>query len=144
MKKYQYTINGVTYDVAIKSVEDDNAEVEVNGVVYTVGYEAKSQMQKPTPVVQPRVATPPPAAQPRKEPPANAQAGGVPSPLPGTIVKILVKEGDQVKVGQPLLILEAMKMENEIEALQAGTVTSIAVAQGDTVMEGDILVNIGG
>jgi Pyruvate carboxylase len=71
------------------------------------------------------------------------KSGGVKSPLPGTIIEVFVRVGDTVKMGDKLLILEAMKMENKIEADKQGTIKDIKVRPGDTVMEGDILLEIG-
>jgi len=70
-------------------------------------------------------------------------AGSIKSPLPGVILEVFVREGDEVKMGQKLLMLEAMKMENNIEADKAGKVVQILKGKGDSVMEGDVLIIIG-
>ena len=146
MKKYNYKINGVPYEVSIESLTDGAAQVVVNGTSYAVELEQKSSSKPVVPqgarVAQPVVSAPT-ASAPR---PAARPAGGsgaVVSPLPGVILRIMVKEGDAVKAGQTLLCLEAMKMENNVDADRDGTVTSVAVAVGDSVMEGDTLVTIG-
>lgn len=145
MKKQKYTINGVEYEVSIVDIEGDTAQVEVNGVEYTVELEKRVE-RKAQPVVQPAVqpvrevdAQPAPVRTPRQP----AGTGGVHSPLPGVVLKVLVKPGDAVKEGQTLLVLEAMKMENNVDAPKAGTVTGVSVQTGDSVMEGDLLVTIG-
>ena len=86
-----------------------------------------------------------PVAAPAQQAPAKAAGSGtkVPAPLPGTITEVKVKEGDTVKAGDTVVVLEAMKMQNSIEAECSGTVTSVIVKPGDTVMEGDALITIG-
>lgn len=150
MKEYQLKINGNDYNVVVKEVEDSTAEVEVNGTPYHVEYEkpitkqAKKTIKSVTPVARPAAA---PAAAPVSKPAAAPAAGGagatVTSPLPGIILEIAVKEGDAVKKGQKLIVLEAMKMENIIESTADGTVTSIKVNKGDSVLEGAPLVIVG-
>lgn len=150
MKEYQLKINGNDYNVVVKEVEDSTAEVEVNGTPYHVEYEkpitkqAKKTIKSVTPVARPAAT---PAAAPVSKPAAAPAAGGagatVTSPLPGIILDIAVKEGDAVKKGQKLIVLEAMKMENIIESTADGTVTSIKVNKGDSVLEGAPLVIVG-
>lgn len=147
MKKYKYTINGEQYEVVVNEVGAAKAEVEVNGVSYEVHYpEHKSGSQpRPQPVSQPRVVSAPTAA-PKPSAPRAAAApgqGSVASPLPGVIVNVMVQVGDAVKVGDTLLSLEAMKMENNVDSTLAGHVEKILVQKGDSVMEGDTLVIIG-
>ncbi len=146
MKEYKYTINGKEYKVTIGEVKDHIANVEVNGQAYNVEMEKKEETPKPAvrPVAKP--ATAPKTAAPTQTagPAANRTAGrGVKSPLPGVIIDIKVQVGDPVKKGQTVLILEAMKMENNINADQDGTITAINVKQGDSVLEGTDLVMIG-
>lgn len=133
MKEYKYKVNGVDYTVNINSVEGNMANVTVNGVSYNI------EMEKP--VAAPK-ATPAPKAAPA---PAAAPAGGkaLKAPLPGVIKDIKVAVGDQVKEGQVVLILEAMKMENEINAECDGTITAISVNKDDSVLEGTVLLTIG-
>ena len=120
MKEYKYKINGNSYKVTIGDIEDNIAHVEVNGTHYKV------EMEK-----QPK-ATPKPAVV---RPMPN-------SPLPGVILDIKVNVGDTVKRGQTIIILEAMKMENNINADKDGKVTAINVNKGDSVLEGNDLVII--
>lgn len=147
MAKYQYTVEGTDYDVEILEIEDNVAKVNVNGAEFVV--ELK-QALKPTtrPIKQVVAPEPKPAASaaPAQKPaPAPAPAGAgrnICAPLPGTIIDLKVNVGDQVKEGDTLLILEAMKMQNNIEAEVSGQVTAILVKPGDSVMEGTALVTI--
>lgn len=147
MAKYQYTVEGTDYDVEILEIEDNVAKVNVNGAEFVV--ELK-QALKPTtrPIKQVVAPEPKPAASavPAPKPaPAPAPAGAgrnICAPLPGTIIDLKVNVGDQVKEGDTLLILEAMKMQNNIEAEVSGQVTAILVKPGDSVMEGTALVTI--
>lgn len=143
MKTYEFTINGKEYTVEIGAVESTSAQVVVNGQNYTVNYPEKkvSQPVAVAPVAAP-VAAAPVSAAPAKPAPAAVPAGGstIASPLPGVILQVLVKDGEAVKRGQKLLVLEAMKMENDILAEADGTVTKVLVQQGDSVLEGADLV----
>jgi len=143
MKEYKYKINGNLYNVAIGDIEDNIAHVEVNGTHYTVEMEKKPKAAPaPKPVVRP-VAKPAaaPAATPVAKPVASGKSG-VKSPLPGVILDIKVNVGDEVKKGQTVIILEAMKMENSINADKDGKVTAINVSKGESVLEGTDLVII--
>ena len=144
MKEYKYKINGNLYNVVIGDIEDNIAHVEVNGTHYTVEMEKKPKAAPaPKPVARP-AAKPAAAAAPAAAPAAKPAAAksGVKSPLPGVILDIKVKEGDEVKKGQTLIILEAMKMENSINADKDGKVTAINVSKGESVLEGTDLVII--
>ena len=144
MKEYKYKINGNLYNVVIGDIEDNIAHVEVNGTHYTVEMEKKPKAAPaPKPVVRPAAkpaATP--AAAPVAKPAAGGGKSGVKSPLPGVILDIKVKEGDEVKKGQTIIILEAMKMENSINADKDGKVTAINVSKGESVLEGTDLIII--
>ena len=150
MNKYQYKVQGVDYEVEIEEVEGNIAKVNVNGIPFEV------EMQKPinaakhptiarAKVEAPKVVspTPPPAAAPAKATATAGTGNPVKAPLPGTVTDIKVSIGQQVSVGDIVLVLEAMKMQNNIEAEYAGTVTSITVKPGETVMEGSVLLTIG-
>ena len=161
MKTYKYKVQGVDYEVEIVEVEGKIARVNVNGIPFEI------EMQKPinaakhpvlaatkrTSSVAPAeapadapAALKPAAPQPQQaaQPAAAPGAGNaLKAPLPGTINAINVKVGDKVNVGDVVLVLEAMKMQNNIEAETAGTVTSILVNPGDSVMEGAVLLTIG-
>jgi biotin carboxyl carrier protein len=143
MKEYKYKINGNVYNVTIGDIEDNVAHVEVNGTSYNVEMEkAPKQATTPKPVVRPAAAAAPtaaPAAAPR---PAAGGKGGVKSPLPGVILDVKVKVGDTVKRGQTVIILEAMKMENQINADKDGVVKDIPVSKGESVLEGTDLIII--
>lgn len=142
MKEYKYKINGNLYKVTVGDIEENHVKVEVNGTPYTVELE-KSATPKIKPVVRTAATTPaaPPPAVSR--PVVVGSKMGIKSPLPGVILEVKVKEGDMVKRGQTLLILEAMKMENEIMAPCDGTVASVSVTKGASVNTGDLLCVIG-
>lgn len=146
MKNFKFTINGNEYDAEIIGIEDNTAEVSVNGVTYSVEIDRKLQATK-TPKLVRTLAVPSTDSHPSVSKTANPSApkgtGNIKSPLPGVILEIYVREGDNVKIGQKLLMLEAMKMENNINADKEGRVTFIKVSKGDSVMEGDILIVIG-
>ena len=145
MKEYKYTINGNKYNVTIGDIEENIAQVEVNGVPYTV--EMEKAPAAPKKVVRPVVAAAAPAAAPAPEtkvsrPAAAAGKSGIKSPLPGVILQIKVNVGDQVKRGQVLMVLEAMKMENNIPSDRDGKVVAINVSKGDSILEGTDLIVI--
>lgn len=146
MKKYKFKINGNEYDTEIINIEDDCAEIEVNGSVYKVEVDKQIKSSKTPKLVRPK-AIPSTDSHPSlaktSSPSTPKGAGNIKSPLPGVILDIFVREGDKVSMGQKLLMLEAMKMENNIEADKAGIVISINKSKGDAVMEGDILIVIG-
>lgn len=146
MKKFKFTIQGNKYDVHILNVEDNIAEIEVNGAVYQVEVD-KVISQSKTPKLVRSVVVPSTESgkseQRTSAPTAPKGTGFIKSPLPGVILQVYVKEGDIVKVGTKLLMLEAMKMENNINADKEGVVKSIKVKTGDSVLEGDVLIEIG-
>ena len=143
MKEYKYKINGHEYAVAINEVCDTTAKVTVNGAEYTVEWE-KPVEEKPVVKVQPVAAKPAAAPAPAAKPTAAAAApaGGysIKTPLPGVIIDVKVNVGDAVAKGQTVVVLEAMKMENNINADRDGKVVAIQVAKGDTVADGAVLV----
>lgn len=146
MNPKKYIINDMEYNVAVNSLTADKAEVTVNGVTYQVKIEkaretaVSSQVTDAVPVME----TAPVTATPATVAPAGTGSGKpVNSPLPGVIVDIKVKVGDSVREGQVVAILEAMKMENEIQSEYSGTVTSVNVSQGDSILEGAPIVTIG-
>ena len=145
MKEYKYTINGNKYNVTIGDIEENIAQVVVNGVPYTV--EMEKAPAAPKKVVRPVVAAAAPAAAPAPEtkvsrPAAAGGKSGIKSPLPGVILQIKVNVGDQVKRGQVLMVLEAMKMENNIPSDRDGKVVAINVSKGDSILEGTDLIVI--
>ncbi len=146
MKTYRFKINGNEYNVAINSVDGTNASVTVNGTDYQVELEnAPAAPVQTAPAAAPVAAPAPaaPAASAAPKPAASGAGKAVTSPLPGVIIAVKVNVGDSVKAGQEVAVLEAMKMENSIEATQDGTVTAIHVAKGDSVLEGAAIVTIG-
>ena len=147
MKEYKYKINGNLYNVVIGDIEENIAHVEVNGTHYTVEMEKKPKSApapKPVvrPVAKPAAAAAPAAAAPAAKPAAGGAKSGVKSPLPGVILDIKVNVGDEVKKGQTIIILEAMKMENSINADRDGKIAAINVSKGESVLEGTDLVII--
>lgn len=154
MAKYEYKVKGVDYVVEIQDIEGNIANVTVNGIPFEVEMKqpVKSSKQKVKLSEERRVkseefnssssATNASSATTTK--PAAAAASGKPvvAPLPGTINEIKVKVGDKVNTGDTVVVLEAMKMQNNIDAETSGTITSINVNKGDAIMEGDTLVTI--
>jgi len=142
MKEYKFKINGKDYAVTIGEAEGKLLSVNVNGANYQVELEnapVAAPVQAPAPVAAAPAAEAPAAAAPA----APSGAGEkVNSPLPGVIVEVSVKEGQAVKAGQKVAVLEAMKMENEIPAPKDGTITAIHVQKGDSILEGAPVVSI--
>ena len=142
MKEYKYTINGNKYDVQIQGIEENIATVTVNGENYSVEMEKEPEPVKKKVVVRP-VAQPQPAAEPASGSATRVNANNaLKSPLPGVITDIKVAVGDEVKVGDTVVVLEAMKMANNLEAEKAGKVSAILVQVGESVMEDTPLVVI--
>lgn len=142
MKEYKYKINGNTYKVAVGDIDDNIAQVEVNGVPYKVELEKApaAKVAAVRPSAAPRTAT----GDKVIAKPAAAATGGAPvkAPLPGTVLAVNVKVGDAVKASDVVVLLEAMKMENAIHAGRDGRVASVNVAQGDSVLEGAVLITL--
>ena len=124
--KYVVTLNGKDYEVEVGQGSAEVLSVSAAGT--------SSPVPTPAPVR---------AAAPVAAPAAPATGKAVNAPMPGTVLKMLIKQGDKVTNGQVLLVLEAMKMENEIFAPCDGTVTSVAVKEGSSVNSGDAMVTIG-
>ena len=155
MKKYLYKVKGVDYEVEIAEVEGNIAKVNVNGIPFEVELQKPINAAKHPTMNHPKVeapklqasapAQPSSASTAAPQPSAVNTANGMPvkAPLPGTITDVKVQVGQQVAVGDNLLTLEAMKMQNNIEAENAGKVIAINVKPGDTVMEGTVLMTIG-
>lgn len=152
MNKYQYKVQGVDYEVEIEEVEGNIAKVNVNGIPFEVELQQPINAAKHPTIVRPKVEAPKPAATaapvqaaaPQQRPAQAAGTGNaLKAPLPGTITSINVKVGDMVAVGDVVVVLEAMKMQNNIESEYAGTVTAINVNPGDSVMEGAVILTIG-
>lgn len=147
MKEYNFKINGNEYKVTIDTVEGGKAAVNVNGTDYNVeiGEQLTPKVKKPVQVAPatyqatPTIATP---SQPVSAPAAGGAGMPLKSPLPGVILEMKVNVGDTVTEGQTVLVLEAMKMENNIDAGKGGVVKQILAQAGATVMEGDVLMVI--
>ena len=141
MKEYKYTIDGKKYEVTIGDIADNVVSVTVNGEDYKVEMEPEKEPEKPK-VVRP-VAAPAAAPSSDSQDSARVNAGNaVKAPLPGTIIDILVKVGDEVKDTDTVVVLEAMKMANNLAAEKSGKVTAVCVQPGQSVMEDDALVVI--
>lgn len=160
MAKYEYKVKGVDYVVEIQDIEGNIANVTVNGIPFEVEMKqpVKSSKQKvklsegqnnvsasPAASTSPAIgsssaASPDSVSSSKQATPAAGKP--VVAPLPGTINEIKVKVGDKVNAGDTVVVLEAMKMQNNIDAETSGTIASINVNKGDAVMEGDTLVTI--
>lgn len=157
MGKYNFRINGHDYQVDVNSVEDGIADVTVNGTDYKVELAdavpapaqqavrpAPQTVSTGAPAVTPQATAPAPqAAQTATASAPQGKGEVVTAPLPGVILDIKVKVGDAVKAGQTVAVLEAMKMENEIESTASGTVTAVNAGKGDSVLEGAAIITIG-
>ncbi|MBK8806090.1 MAG: biotin/lipoyl-binding protein [Bacteroidales bacterium] len=141
MKNFKFTINGQTYDVDIKQVEDNIASIEVNGTSYNVQLHNEVKAQAPK---TPKLVTKSANLQDGESFMKKVSVGsGIKSPLPGIILEVHVKVGDAVKRGQKLMTMEAMKMHNDVLAEKDGTVKAIKANAGQSVMEGEVLVELG-
>ena len=125
MSKYRITVEGKTYEMDVELIGSNGAPVQPVKV--------QSAPAAPAPVV---------AAPKAASKPAAVSSGSVVAPMPGTVIKILKNEGDAVKAGDVVLVLEAMKMENEITAPVAGTLASVNCTAGGTVAGGDVLFEV--
>lgn len=161
MRKYEVTINQKDYSVLVKSFSADDAELEINGKTYNIKMDgpirsissfgqpvntAAAPVYQAAPVMSPppvQTNVPAPSAPASSPAPTSGAGQAVTAPIPGSVLAILVKVGDKVDVGQTVITMEAMKMENEINAHVAGTVDSILVKVGDAVNQGQRLVEIG-
>jgi len=157
MAKYQYTVKGVDYEVEIQDIEGNIANVTVNGIPFEVemkqpvkagkqkvklSEERRAEGSEERRVKSEESNSSSASAASTSSAPTAAAGKPVVAPLPGTINEIKVKVGDKVNAGDTVVILEAMKMQNNIEAETSGTITSINVNKGDAVMEGDTLITI--
>ena len=145
MKIFKYKINGSPYKVVVQNSDKESVELEVNGTPYKVELEQKdnkpiSRIQRVTQSSSDSTsATPRPTVTP---PTVSKGSNAVNSPLPGVILDIKVKVGDAVKKGDTIMVLEAMKMENNIQATSDGTVAKVSVEKGASVLEGSELIVI--
>ncbi len=146
MKKFKFTIDGASYSVNVKSVEGNQAEIEVNGKSYAVGLEQEVNTLKTPIIVRKDVQSKPSESKATTSPagskPAKAGSKSVKAPLPGSIIRVAVKIGDTIQPGDLLLVMESMKMENNILAEKPGVVKTIDVETGQSVMQDDILLTL--
>ncbi|MBO5812019.1 MAG: biotin/lipoyl-binding protein [Bacteroidaceae bacterium] len=142
MKKFKYTIGGNQYEVVVNSVENNVADIEVNGKKISVAVEEEESVATVRPAIKrpAAAASAPVAAAPAA--PRAASKGAVVAPLPGTITNVLVSAGQAVKRGDVLLTMEAMKMENNIQADCDCTVKAVLVSKGQSVLQGDALIDV--
>lgn len=141
MKEFKYKINGNEYAVKLNKLEEKEAEVEVNGTTYQVELLTEKK-EIPRPVVK-RVT--PVVSAPKASAPSagGGSKGGIKAPLPGVILDVVVQVGDVVKRGQKVAVLEAMKMENNINSDREGKVLEVKVQKGESILEGTDIVVIG-
>lgn len=142
MGEYVLDINGKDYKVKVNSLEENVADIEINGKNYKVNFRQIGSVEQTVK----RSSSSQPSDKPvlqfeRKS--EGEQVKKVLAPLPGVVLNVLIKEGEHVKEGQDLLIMEAMKMENAIHSPYSGKVLKINVKKDDTIAEGDVLVEIG-
>lgn len=138
MKKFKFTIRGHDYDVEVQSLEGRVARVEVNGTKYKVEIHADKKASKTPTLVRKEIPKPKDAHMIKK----GSSVQTVKAPLPGVIMQVMVKEGDEVKRGTTLLVYEAMKMENKLTAEKEGIIRSVKVNAGQSILQGDTLLEI--
>ena len=138
MKKFDFTIRGNKYNVEIKSFEYNIAEIEVNGTPYKVEVHKEIKQTKTPQLVRPLIQKEGSGKIKKK----LSSSYIVKAPLPGNILKIMINKGDEVKKGDNLMIMEAMKMENNILSEKDGIIKSINIKVGDSVLQGDTLIEI--
>ncbi|MEO0281291.1 MAG: biotin/lipoyl-containing protein [candidate division WOR-3 bacterium] len=142
MGEYVFNINGKDYKVKVNSLEENVADIEINGKNYKVNFRQIGSVDQTAKKALPSQSPDKPILQSEKKSEGES-VKKVLAPLPGVVLNVLVKEGDHVKEGQDLLIMEAMKMENAIHSPYSGKILKINVKKDDTISEGDILVEIG-
>jgi glutaconyl-CoA decarboxylase len=144
VKRFEIVLNEKAYLVEVTKISAESALVSVNGTPYEIGLKDLTAAEAPQMMV---VNEPPPAAAPVRKPEAAVETSGglttIRAPLPGLIIKVIVSVGDTIKVGDALMVIETMKMENNISSPVAGTVKEIMVSNGDSVNEGVPLIVIG-
>lgn len=139
MRFFKFNIKGQEYEVEIKKIENNQAEVEVNGTPYSVEVQREQKASKTPILVRPEPAVPRSAHKFKKK---IGSIQEVRTPLPGIVLQVFVREGDEVKKGDKLVMYEAMKMENTILAEKEGTVGKLRIHPGDNMLEGDLLMEI--
>lgn len=150
--KYNIIINNMEFDVEVGTIQDGFAEIIVNNELFNTSIGDYQESAAPAPVarkapqvaarrVQPAARVPEPAV--KATPAVSGTGGGIKAPMPGLIIDIRVKEGDTIKPGQVVAVMEAMKMENDLPSAFSGTVKQICVQKGAQVATGDLLIVIG-
>ncbi|NQU35806.1 MAG: biotin/lipoyl-binding protein [Bacteroidetes bacterium] len=139
MKRFKFTISGNNYEVELKKFEDGKARIEVNGTCYNVELKKQEQTSKTPRLVRSSMKNPVGSHIIKK---TESTGFKIVAPLPGNIMQIMVKVGDEVKKDDPLLIYEAMKMENKLLSEKAGIIKSINVAPGDSVLQDELLIEL--
>ena len=142
MKKFNFIINGNAYEVEVLGFDENIARMEVNGTLYNVEVQKELKMTKTPTLV--RAEPPKPTRKESKIPRTLTQTTNmaIKAPLPGTIISVLVQPGEKVAMGQKLLTMEAMKMENNVLSEKDGVVRVVLVKPGQTVAQNDVLVEI--
>ncbi len=142
MQKFKFNINGKGYEAIVEETDRNVARVELNGKSYTV------QVEKEEAIVSPKIAAVKPSSSSAADfvdapaQPLTGNAGSIKSPLPGSVAKVKVKEGQAVNAGEVLMTIEAMKMENEIMAPRDGKVIAVSASKGAAVESGDVLYTL--
>lgn len=140
MKEFKFTIHCNEYEVEIKQLEEGIGKIEVNGTLYEVELHKKEEKASKTPIL---MRSPVPTAKGAHK--IKKSKGGffkVTAPLPGNVLQVFVKEGDEVKKGDKLLLYEAMKMENTVVSEKVGHVKTIKVKPGEAVLQDDLLIEL--
>ncbi|MDR0982571.1 MAG: acetyl-CoA carboxylase biotin carboxyl carrier protein subunit [Culturomica sp.] len=145
MKKFKFKINGQNYEAEVSEFDGVNATVEINGTPYSIEVTGEEMKSKPkTPVLSNKPVVNQAGEGEIKKTPTTT--GGsmykVTAPLPGLIKKVSVAVGSSVKIGDVVMIMEAMKMDNNIITDKSGTVKSVKAKEGDSVLQGDVLLEI--
>lgn len=141
--EYKFRMNGEAFEAAVEEHENNKLDITLNGKHYEIELENNRPKPRIAADATAALAAQSIAAQNTMRnvvPSKTPKAKSVKSPLPGVVLDIKVKQGDAVKRGQTVMVLEAMKMENNIEATYEGVVASISKSKGDAVMEGDVLI----
>ena len=139
MKKFKFTISGNSYEVEVRDFDTNTVEVEVNGTTYSVDIHREVKKTKTPTLVRAEVVN---VGKENIEKKDKGTAVPVTAPLPGTIMEVFVKPGDVVKKGQKLVMMEAMKMENQVLSEKDGVVETVKVSSGTTVLQGDVLIEL--
>lgn len=140
MKKFKFTIRGNAYDVEVKEEDGNICKVEVNGTSYEVEINKEIQKTKTPTLVRSSIPVQRKESKIKKN--VSSRATLIKAPLPGLILKINKQTGEEVKKGDTILIMEAMKMENNVLAEKDGFISAIKVKEGDNVLQNDILAEI--